>query len=460
MSVSILIVDDEKVIRRSLEEALIMEGYDIFTASSGKEAMSIVKNHMPDLMLIDLRLPDGDGLSFMTEATRIAKDLGVIVITGYGNVETAVQAMKLGAFDYLNKPLNLEEMKVIVQKAFETLSLKKEVHHLRNQLLGKFEIENIKGESPKIKEICSIIRKVACSKATTVLIRGESGTGKELVARAIHSLSDRRDHPFMEINCTALPETLLESELFGHEKGAFTDAKQEKKGLFELADRGTIFLDEIGDMSNMMQAKLLRALQDKSFTRVGGTKRIQVDVRIIASTNKNLEKGIEDGDFREDLYYRLKVVPIHLPALRERGDDILLLASYFRNEFNIEFSKQVKSVSKEAEQKLLQYSWPGNVRELKNVIERAILLESEEVILPDHLILTPIRTEKNEEGKIVLNLDELSVEEAEKRLIEKVMKETNGNKNVAAKVLKINRTTLYSKIRKYQIEDVEKIHMV
>ena len=458
MAVSILVVDDHKAIRNSLSESLTMEGYDVFSADSGKEALGLVKEHSPELMLLDLRLPDMDGMTIMQKAQSIMKDIGIVVITGFGNVETAVQAMKLGAYDYINKPLNLEEMKIVVQKALGTISLKKEVTHLRHQLMGSFEIENIKGESQQIKEVCAVIRKVANSKATTVLVRGESGTGKELVARAIHSLSSRRDHPFMEINCTALPETLLESELFGHERGAFTDAKQDKKGLFELADKGTLFLDEIGDMSSLMQAKLLRALQDKSFTKVGGTRRIQVDVRIVASTNKNLEKAIMDGEFREDLYYRLKVVPIHLPALRERINDITILAHYFREEFNKEFGKQVQGISKEAEQKMKEYSWPGNVRELKNVIERAILLESEEMILPEHLVLTPIMVEEEEQGGIGLKLDDLSIDNAEMRLIEKVLKETNGNKNTAAKILKINRTTLYSKIRKYNLEDVEKTH--
>ncbi|MCD6459926.1 sigma-54-dependent Fis family transcriptional regulator, partial [bacterium] len=314
-------------------------------------------------------------------------------------------------------------------------------------------LEQIMGDSPVIKKLKSTILKIVESKATTVLIQGESGTGKELVARAIHYASNRRLKPFIDINCTSIPDELLESELFGHEKGAFTDAKKEKKGLFELSNGGTLFLDEIGDMKTAMQAKLLRVLQEKNFTRVGGTKKIYVDVRIVAATNKDLEKAITNGQFREDLYYRLNVVRVECPPLRDRGKDILLLAKFFINQFNLDFNKSVTKINPLAENLLVSYNWKGNVRELKNVLERAILLESEDILMPEDLsINSVIERLPSPVNQLAAVNEDLTLEEMEKWLIEKTLQRLLWNKNLVAKKLGINRTTLYTKIKKYNLE--------
>ena len=323
------------------------------------------------------------GLELLEKINVQERGLMVIMITAYGMVETAVKAMKLGAYDYISKPFNLEEITFVIKKALEAGSLRKQVTLLRQQCKG--QVDALIGESEEMAKVKNLILKIAKSDATTVLIQGESGTGKELVARAVHASSARADKPFMAVNCAALPVTLLESELMGHEKGAFTDAKAAKKGLFELADGGTVFLDEIGDMDLSMQAKLLRVLENKTFKRVGGVKDITVDVRVISATNQDLSKAISEGRFRKDLYYRLQVVPVNLPPLRERGDDVLLLARYFITYFNQELHKNVRGLSKEVEQILLLYPWPGNVRELKNALERAMILDVDTDLLPEHL---------------------------------------------------------------------------
>ena len=383
MSRKILVIDDEKLIRWTLEQHLVKEGYDVVTAESAEKGMQLIAEDEPDLILLDNRLPEMTGLEMLEKLKAQERGLMVIMITAYGMVETAVKAMKFGAYDYISKPFNLEEITFVINKAMEAGSLRSQVKQLRQEQSAR--LDAIVGESEEMSKIKNLIAKIAKSDATTVLIQGESGTGKELVAKAVHYTSSRSDKPFMAINCAALPVTLLETELMGHEKGAFTDAKAAKKGLFELADGGTVFLDEIGDMHMSMQAKLLRMLEEKTFKRVGGIKDIKVDVRLISATNQELAKAMNEGSFRKDLYYRLQVVPIHLPPLRERGRDVMFLAQYFIDHFNQECHKNVQRISKEAEHIMINYSWPGNVRELRNVIERAMILDIDKEISPEHL---------------------------------------------------------------------------
>jgi len=437
MKFSILVVDDEESVRWSLSEALSETGYDVDGAASAEEALSKITPMFPDLMLLDIRLPRKSGISVLKQVGNMRNDLITIMITGHGAIHTAVEAMKLGAYDYINKPFDLEELQLVIAKALETISLKKEVKRLRTQ-----QKDRIVYQSNAMADICLFIDKVAMTDSSTVLIQGESGTGKELVAKAIHSGSTRAYEPFVAINCTALPEHLLESELFGHERGAFTDAKGEKTGLFEIADGGTFFLDEIGDMAPAMQAKLLRVLEERSFRRIGGTKDIEVDIRVIASTNRELQKAVEEGDFRQDLYYRLMVVPIQLPPLRARREDIIPLAKYFVEQLNRQLSKRILGISREAEALLQSHSWPGNVRELKNTIERAMILGTEDEIRPEHLMLSPSSATTIIPGTS-------SLEEMEKEFVQKTLESLDWNKNIAAKVLRINRTTLYKKIKKY-----------
>src|SRR5512143_180085 len=381
----ILVVDDEHLIRWTLEQHLTKEGYEVHTVEDGEKALALMPELTPDLVLLDNQLPGMNGIEVLGKIKQTEKDVIVIMITAHGLLESAVKAMKLGAYDYLSKPFNLDEITITIRKALETVSLREEVKILKEQQKTTFRPYNIIGKSRAIQTVLDMIQKIALSDASTVLIQGESGTGKELVARAVHMHSARSDKPFMAINCAAMPETLLESELLGHEKGAFTDAKTQKKGLLELADGGTVFLDEVGDMPYSMQAKLLRVLEDKTFKRIGGVKDISVDVRIISATNQDLKELMTEGRFRKDLYYRLQVVPIFLPPLKERKEDILPLARYFIETFNAEFHKNVKEISEKAREFLVQYEWPGNVRELKNVIERAMILESEDILLLEHL---------------------------------------------------------------------------
>ncbi len=450
---TIVIVDDEESIRFSLSETLSDEGYQVLQAQTGTDGIEIIKERNPDLVLLDLKLPGVSGLDIIKQIRKFDKNILVIMITGFGDVRSAVEAMKLGARDYITKPLNIEELKLIIKKELETLSLLKEVTVYRQQQKVDFDRNYVVGKDPMMTQVYEIIRKVARSKSTSVLIQGESGTGKEFVARAIHYMSDRRSRLFIDFNCTALPEPLLESELFGHEKGAFTDAKQQKKGLFELADKGSLFLDEIGDMSYNLQAKLLRALEERSFHRVGGTEKIHVDIRIIASTNKDLKKLLADGEFREDLYYRLQVVPICLPPLRERKGDILILAKHFIDRFNNEFKKQVFKIPPETEKLLLDYPWPGNIRELKNVIERAVLLYAEDHLLPEHLMLGefPGETQPGQSQEEAAATADATLEEMEMQYIARVLDAVGWNKNQASKVLGIDRTTLYTKIKRYSL---------
>jgi len=448
----ILVVDDEHLIRWSLEQSLKKQGYDVVTAGNGEDALKLVQEETPELMLLDIQLPGIDGLEVLAKVKEIDSEIIVVMVTALGVLETAVKAMRLGAYDYINKPFNLDELSIIVKKALETRQLRKEVAHLRSTQESKFGINNIIGHSRHMKQVLEMVRKVAKSDASTVLIQGESGTGKELIARAIHMESARKDQPFMAINCAAVPETLLESELMGHEKGAFTDAKTQKRGLFEISDGGTIFLDEIGDMEMGMQAKLLRVLEERTFRRVGGTKEIPVDVRIVSATNQELLKKIEEKTFRNDLYYRLQVIPIYLPALRERREDIMPLVEFFIKFYNKEFGKSVTGVSKMAQKFLEEYDWPGNVRELRNIIERAIILENEETLMLEHLPRELIsKTGDVMAGPMNLRIppEGIDIEDVERELIRQSLEIADGNQSKAAKMLTLGIDAFRYRMKKF-----------
>ncbi|WP_303722160.1 sigma-54 dependent transcriptional regulator [Malonomonas rubra] len=449
----ILVVDDEHLIRWSLEQNLKKQGYEVITAGSGEEAMKLIQEDTPDLMLLDVQLPGMNGMEVLEKVKEAEEDVIVIMVTALGVLETAVKAMRLGAYDYINKPFNLDELAIVIKKALENQELKREVAQLRSTQPKKFSIDGIVGESDEQRHVLEMVRKIAKSDAGTVLIQGESGTGKELVAKAIHYEGSRADKPFMAINCAAVPETLLESELMGHEKGAFTDAKSQKKGLFEMADGGTVFLDEIGDMPQGIQAKLLRVLEDRAFRRVGGTKDVHVDVRIISATNKDLLEAIKEKNFRNDLYYRLQVIPIFLTPLRERRTDILPLARYFINQFNKEFGKSVKDISENAKRFLFEYDWPGNVRELKNVIERAIILENDEVMRLEHLPRELVsQAPSNESGpfEFVLPPDGIDIEDVERELIRQALEMADGNQSQAAKKLNLGIDAFRYRMKKFK----------
>ena len=392
MCVAILIVDDEVGARESLRMILKNE-YEVFLAKNAEEAFLRVKEHAPDVILLDIILPDLDGLKVLEIIKQNDPDAIVIMITATKTVKTAVEAMKLGAYDYVTKPFEVDELRLMISRSLSTQALEKEVQYLRKEVDKNFGFGNIIGKSDVMKEIFNVIRQIADSKST-VLIMGESGTGKELVSRAIHYISQRRNTPFVTINCAAIPETLIESELFGHEKGAFTNAIERKLGRFEIAHSGTLFLDEIGELSLATQAKILRFLEEREFNRVGGSKTIKVDVRLIAATNKDLTQLIKKGLFREDLYYRINVVPIVLPPLRERPEDIPLLLEHFVQKFSAENKKQIKGVSKEALEILKNYEWPGNVRELENLMERVVTLTSNSYIQPNELPFSLVNVPK------------------------------------------------------------------
>ncbi len=459
MTQRILVIDDEKLIRWTLEQHLVKEGYDVVTVDSAEKGLALINEDPPDLILLDNRLPDMTGLELLEKIKVQEHGLMVIMITAYGMVETAVKAMKYGAYDYISKPFNLEEITFVIKKALETGSLRTQIKQLRQEFTGK--VDTITGECDEMVKVKNHILKIAKSDATTVLIQGESGTGKELVAKALHYSSARADKPFMAINCAALPVTLLETELMGHEKGAFTDAKATKKGLFELADGGTVFLDEIGDMHMSMQAKLLRLLEEKTFKRVGGVKDIKVDVRVVSATNQELTKAMAEGNFRKDLYYRLQVVPIHLPPLRERGRDVLILAQQFIDYFNQECHKNVRGLSKEVEQILLDYAWPGNVRELKNVIERSMILEVENEIVSEHLsqdLLESLPSTTGGTAGPTVSLDGLvipdsglALEDVEHALVKKAIEMAGGNQTRAAQLLKMPRDAFRRRMKRFGI---------
>ena len=455
MKPSILIVDDDEVMQETLSDVLGKRGYEIFTVGSGNGALPMLKKNVIDLILLDMRLPDIDGLEVLKKIKEFDNEILVIMMTAYSDVQTAVSAMKSGAYDYINKPFELEELKLLIEKGLEMKSLINEVRRLHRQQKENYQNSHIYGVSPQIHYVKELIGMISKTHKTSVLIQGESGTGKELAANAIHYNSHRSDKPLMKINCSAIPDSLLESELFGYEKGAFTDAKNTKKGLFELADSGTVFLDEIGDMNPFLQSKILRVLENQTFMRVGGEREIKVDIRIVAATNKDLETMVREGFFRKDLYYRLKVMVVEMPPLRDRLEDILLLSNLFIEENNKEFNKNIKGFSDEAKKLMVQYSWPGNVRELKNVIERAMILTDQEVITPNHLPFELKQTEKfihgNTEHEISEKTDDMSLENMEKIHLSKVLKRLEWNKSKASKILVISRATLRAKIKKYNL---------
>lgn len=450
---NILVVEDKDSMRNMLYDTLTEEGYRVDSANDGRQALDLVENKSYDLVLTDLRMPEVDGLEVLSRVKEVDTDTSVIVMTAYGTIEDAVSAMKCGAYDFLTKPFDTEHLCVLVNRALENRRLVAENSLLRQELLADHGIENIIGQNEKMRQLGELVHKVSKSDAS-VLLQGESGTGKELFARAIHNLSLRKGGPYITINCAAIPGELLENELFGSEKGAFTGAHARKMGKFEIANGGTIFLDEIGDMDIALQAKLLRVLQQKNFERLGGTKTVDVDVRVIAATNMELAELIRTKKFREDLYYRLSVFPLHIPALKERYDDIPLLANAFVEKYCREMGKPMKSLTRDALNLLEKYHWPGNVRELENTIERAIILAEGKKITPEHLAIRLRRTDEIQlrEGAGLKEIGAHAQRAAERGAIIRVLKEVRGNKRKAAKVLKIDYTTLFDKLKKYDID--------
>lgn len=449
-----LIVDDESSLRIALSRLFTRKGYQVITATSIKEAQSLSKStSLIDIALVDIKLPDGDGLNLLSTLKENNPDIQSIILTGHGTIPLAVKATQSGAFHFLTKPFNMEELSGIVTKANEHKNLKRENQNLKIQLHKKYGFDNIIGQHPKMKKVMSLIDKVADSNST-VLIIGDSGTGKEVVAKALHYNSSRSNQMFIPINCGAIPPDLLESELFGHTKGAFTGALSERVGRFGLANKGTLFLDEIGEMSPALQVKLLRVLQEKQFEPIGSTQTIEVDVRIIAATNTNLEKAVKNGRFREDLYYRLNVIPINLPPLKERQEDIPLLLQHFISVFNTSKDKVIEGISPEAMDLLCHHSWPGNVRELENLVERVSILKGSGIIdiydLPvQYQNSAPQMFENPQHEMPESGIDFNSAVNAyENKLIIQALKKTDWNRNQAAKLLKLNRTTLVEKIKK------------
>lgn len=457
---TILVIDDEEDFLANVSGILERCGYEVDTAVTGYEGLQRISLYHYDLVLLDIIMPLINGLETLKRLKKIDRQLPVIVLTGDGRIDTAVEAMKDGAYDYVTKPINWEKLKVIIKNALTIRTLTKEVSRLKNQLRTKYGYQNIIGHSAPMLEIYKALDRIIDSDVT-VVIQGESGTGKELLARAIHFNGSRRDRPFIAVNCAAIPESLLESELFGHEKGSFTGAIAKRIGKFEQAHKGTIFLDEIGEMSKATQSKILRVLQEKRFERVGGTQPVSVDVRVISATNKNLEEEVRNGNFREDLFYRISVYPITLPPLRERKADIPELVGYFLEKFNKKLRRKVKSVSDRALEHLINYHWPGNVRELENVMERSILNCSGNTLLPEHLPITLVAYDKRSYGDsmrvdfhraIALARDIPSWEEVEREICRLALKLSNSNISVAASRLGIGRTTLYRKLKKYNLQ--------
>ena len=464
----ILIVDDEKNVLSSFKKVFSREGYNIVTAGNAEEGLSCAQKDAFNLLIMDIRMPGISGLEAFSRFKEIDSKMPIIIMTAYGTTETAIEAMQKGAFDYVLKPFEVPKMKELIEKALAASRIMKaEVSFDTNEQAGG---ERIIGFSSPMQEIYKTIGQVAASDVT-VLLRGESGTGKELISRAIYSHSNRKNKPFLVINSAAIPETLLESELFGYEKGAFTDARERRIGKLEQCDGGTVFLDEIGDMPASIQAKILRVLEDKSFERLGGNKTIKVDVRLIAATNRNLEALIKEEKFREDLYYRLNVVTINIPSLRERKEDISALVEYFLNKYNKELNKNITSVSAEALKILRRYDWPGNVRELENVIKKAMLFSKGNIILPEHIFITDAIVKRSKElmmqfrdlleqvtkqnlQKQSTSLYKDTIEEIEKTLLIEALKQTQGNQSQAAKLLGISRPTLKEKIEKLGLKKV------
>ena len=456
---TILIVDDDKDVQFTISNILKHEGYETIIAGGGNRALREIRKRSPDLALLDIRLPGMDGIKILEEMKRIDKDLTIVMVTAYGDIKSVVNAMKLGAYDYITKPFDNEELLLVVKKALQTRYLNKEVEILRRKL-GERMATGIIGESPQIKQVFKQVEIIATTNMT-VIIQGESGTGKELIAHMIHQKSQRRDKPFIPIDCAAMPETLVESELFGYEKGAFTGAEERKEGKFEQASGGTLLLDEITNLSDAVQMKLLRVIQERRLQHLGGKRDISIDVRIIVATNINLSDAARNGKFREDLFHRLNEFQIDLPPLRERKEDFPILAKYFLDEGNNEFNKKIKGFSAEAINSLLNYHWPGNVREMRNIVRKAVLLTDSDYIELSHFS-TNTHKPQNETGTTFntlrneidlaeifdrgISFEEIN-QEFVKNLIKKALQHTGGNKKKTAEILKINRRMLYRKMK-------------
>jgi two-component system response regulator AtoC len=450
---TILVVDDDELIRWSLAERLRADGHQVLEAGTGAEATSCGEQG-PDVVLLDYKLPDADGLLVMRALHRLDPDVPVIMLTAMQAAGTIVDAMKAGAFDYMTKPFDLDDVSLHVDRAFEATRLRRDLRTLQNNVSRPFHFGSIIGESAPMQKVKALARQVATSPGSTVLITGESGTGKDLLAKVIHYNSTRATRPFLNITCSALPDTLLESELFGYERGAFTDARQQKRGLLEQADDGTVFLDEIGEMTPVLQAKLLRFLEEKAFRRVGGTGDIHVDVRVIAATNRELEQSVRDGKFRDDLYYRLNVLRMEMPPLHVRGDDIALLAQYFVETFAKEFKRPVCGLTQETEAALKTYRWPGNVRELRNLIERAVLLAEGDVLGPADFdsLKSPIAGPSGTEPMWALPTNGVSLEDLEKDLVTQALARTGDNQTRAAALLGMHRDQIRYRIEKFGLK--------
>jgi len=456
----ILIADDEDVIRFVLHEALGKEGYEIEEASNGEEAVLKARNTSFDLVILDIKMSRMDGIEALKEIQKIDPGIPVVMITAYGNSQIAMQAVREGAYDYFNKPFDVNEIRIVIKRALEKRRLQNQIERLENQILQEFRFDRIIGTSPKMQEVFALVNKVITNDVN-VLVGGESGTGKELVAQAVHYHSYRSKKPFVKVSCVAIPETLLESEMFGHERGAFTGAHQTKLGKFELAQGGTLFLDEIGDMPLSLQVKLLRVIQERELERIGGTKTIKVDIRLIASTNRNLAEAVKEQTFREDLYFRINVLPIYLPPLRERVDDIPLLVQHFIKYYNQKIGKHVKKVSDEVMKILMDYSWPGNVRELENVIQRAIILSIGDTITPDilppNLHVSPLIPELShiaEDFNLpMLERIQLVTDKIEEQMIRAALVKANFRRQETADLLGISRKSLHNKMQKYGLLD-------
>lgn len=448
MKFTILVADDERNIREGLAEALRLDGYDVALAADGEAAIKAVEDGRVDLVVTDLRMPKLSGNDVLKRIAESFPEVPVIVLTGHGTIEDAVNAMRAGAFDFITKPVNLDHLSLLIHRALESRELERQNQELQREIESQKRISSIIGRSPEMKRVFDVLRRVAPTRAS-VLVTGESGVGKELIADAIHNLSPRADKPFIKVHCAALAESLLESELFGHEKGSFTGAAGRKRGRFELAHEGTLFLDEIGEINQNVQIKILRVLQEKKFERVGGEETLEVDVRVIAATNRDLKSEIEKGTFREDLYYRLNVVNIHVPPLRERKDDIPLLAGTFLREFAEENDKKLDGFDNKVRAAFFAYAWPGNVRELRNCVESAVVMAQGDLIYLEDL---PPGIREAQEDRTVRVPPGSSLADAEKILIRETLAAQGGNKSRTAEVLGIGRKTLYQKLQDYGLE--------
>jgi two-component system, NtrC family, response regulator AtoC len=464
----IMIVDDERLVRWSLRQKCEEWGYLVVEADAGEPALRLAQRESPDLALLDVRMHDLSGIEVLDQLKKNGDVRAVIMITADPQLDDVKAALKLGAYDFVGKPIDFDELQVAIRNALEATSLRSEVQALRGEVRRTVGYDSVVSVSPKMTELMNFVRKVAASAATTILIQGESGTGKDLIAKAIHYESTRHEKPFVAINCSAIPETLMEAELFGHEKGAFTDAKQMKKGLFEAADGGTLFLDEIGELSPLLQAKLLRVLEDQVVRRVGGLRDMQVDVRVIAASNRDLEKAVRESTFRQDLYYRLAIIAIFIPPLRDRKEDILPLVDFFISRYNLRFRKSIRGLCDETRSLILSHNWPGNVRELRNTIERGMILEDEPLLRPAYLPFSVgesggrtlfERTSPADGGRTLPNGRALprlyipeggtSLEEVEHSMVELAMNQSSGNQTNAAKLLDISRDALRYKLKKF-----------